>query len=435
MSGFYHGVKVNYRDTGLVTPAHVESAMPVIVGTAPVHNLPEGVEPPVNKPVLCHTFSEFVAQFGAPADEENPEDFTLWQAAEMYFTRYLCEPIVAINVFDPGRHVRMPEHGEGEVDLETGEESVTTPPPRPDVSLVTAKDIIGTVDPETMKPTGLQLVHKIYPMFRLTPGVILAPKFSREPAVALAIGALCEEVGGLFKAMGIIEIAAGLKNYTEAPAWLNDNNLVDHNLLAIFGDFACGGAVESGSAHLAGVIGARDAANDGIPYWSPSNRRVVAEGHIYGGEPLLLTQDQANYLNSQGIVTALNQIGGLVIWGNRTACYPGITDVKDSSIPIRRMFAWIANYLILTNWQFVDIPASRRRIETIRDQVNIWLNGFTAREYILGGRCDFEVADNPTLDMMDGIYRWHIYVTPPQAAEQLVFDLEYDPAYLDTLVA
>ena len=45
----------------------------------------------------------------------------------------------------------------------------------------------------------------------------------------------------------------------------------------------------------------------------------------------------------------------------------------------------------------------------------------------------FEQADNSTTDLMDGKVTWHVYVTPPQAARELTFTLEYDPSYLETL--
>ncbi len=126
-------------------------------------------------------------------------------------------------------------------------------------------------------------------------------------------------------------------------------------------------------------------------------------------------------------------IGGLVAWGDQTTVYPANTDVKDSSIPIRRMFNWIGNTLILTSWQKVSSPTSRRLIETVQDTFNMWLNGLKGREYILGGRVEFEMVDKPLLDLMNGIVRWHVYVTPPQAARELVFIMEYDPEYLKTL--
>ena len=58
---------------------------------------------------------------------------------------------------------------------------------------------------------------------------------------------------------------------------------------------------------------------------------------LAGGTEVPLTLPNAEYLNSQGIVTGLNFIGGLRAFGNRTACYPANTDPKDAFIPIRRM--------------------------------------------------------------------------------------------------
>jgi phage tail sheath protein FI len=221
--------------------------------------------------------------------------------------------------------------------------------------------------------------------------------------------------------------------YTDVPAWLDDSNLKAPNLLCMFGSGVYNGVVEPGSIHLAGAIGGRDATTDGIPFWSPSNFTLECEGIVHAGRELHLTPDEAAYLNSQGIVTGINMIGGLKCWGDQTTAYPGVTDVKDSSIPIRRMFTWIGNTLVLTSWQFVSSPVRRRLVETVQDTFNIWLNGLTAREYILGGRVTFEQADNPTTDLMDGKVRWHVYITPPQAARELTFILEYDPAYLKTL--
>lgn len=412
---YRHGVYVSEKDTGLVTPVNCDSALPFIVGVAPVHNLPESVTPPVNEPKLVYNMDEFVKTFGAPAENETASEYGLYQAASVYFERYHVAPVVFVNVFDPSRHVD--EEGS------------------PDPEKVQAEDIIGKVESRTLKRTGLSLLHEVYPRYRLTPGLVLAPGFSSIPAVAIAIGAVCDGISGCFRALGIIECPPDLENYTKAPEWLNDNNLADSNLICMFGNLKYNGQIESGSVHLAGVIAKRDSENDDIPFWSPSNSRFYAEAITHNGEELFLTMENAAYLNGNGIVTGLNMIGGLVAWGDQTACYPGITDIKDSSIPIRRMFAWIGNTLILTAWQFVSNPIRRRMIETVQDTFNVWLNGLTAREYILGGRVVFENADNPTTDLMDGKIRFHVYVTPPQAAREIDFILEYDPEYLQTLFA
>lgn len=417
---YKHGAYIQEEATALVTPKLAESALPVVVGAAPVHRLPVGVTAPVNDPRLIYNMPAFEAAFGKPSASENPEDFPLWQMANAYFTRYRAAPAVFINVFDPETHVS------GSVDSYTLGQ--------PDVSKVTEGHIIGGTD-DNLQRTGLALVDEIFPRFRLTPGLIMAPGRSGDPTVAKAIETACMNVSGFFRAMGLIEIPDEVTRYTDAPAWLNDNNLCDQNgnTLAMYGHGVYADRVEPGSIHLAGCIGGRDLTTDAVPYWSPSNFQIEAEGLCHHGKRLHLTPEEAAYLNGNGIVTGLNMIGGLKCWGDQTTAYPGVTDVKDSSIPIRRMFSWVGNTLILTCWQFVSNPIRRRMIETVQDTVNLWLNGLVGRGYLLGGRCDFEAADNPTLDLMDGKVRWHVYLNPPQAGRELTFILEYDPSYLDTL--
>ncbi len=421
---YKHGVFVQEEATALVTPSVAEAALPIVVGTAPVHRLPEGTAAPVNEPLLIYNMPSFEALLGKPGSGDNSEDFTLWQTADAYFTRYKTAPLVAVNVFDPARHYSE----------QAAEDGGSEPLRVPDVGKVTEQDIIGGTD-ERYQRTGLALVEEIFSRFRLTPGLIMAPKWAGDPAVAKAVETACTNIAGFFRASGIIEIPDEVTRHTDAPAWLNDNNLCDQagNTFAMFGNFLYGGKVEPGSVHLAGCIGGRDRTTDGVPFWSPSNFQIEAEGMVHHGKIIHLTPAEAMYLNGEGIVTGLNMIGGLRCWGDQTTAYPGVTDVKDSSIPIRRMFTWIGNTLILTCWQFVSNPIRRRLIETVQDTVNYWLNGLVGRGFLLGGRCDFEGADNPTLDLLDGKVRWHVYLAPPQAGRELTFILEYDPAYLDTL--
>lgn len=422
MAGYRHGVFTSEVPTSLLPTVRVDSAFPVVVGTAPVHTLEleEGEKAPVNEPRLIFNRQEFVRQFGYVPEGENAHDYTLSEFADVYFGQYAVAPVMFVNVFDPARHTKPVQGGDGS---ETA----------PDVSKVASLDIIGGVDGPTLKKTGLELVAEAFPRFRLVPGQILAPGFSGDPAVAVTLGAKCPAINGCFKAAGIIDIPDEVKNYSEAAAWINDNNLTDKNLIAFLGKAKTGDAVHWGSTHLAGVIAKRDAESSGIPYWSPSNNRLLCNGLVHNGEELMLGRDVAEYLNGCGITTGLNWTGGLVAWGNRTCAYPGITDPKDTFIPIRRMFNWISNTLILTAWQKLDSPMNRRLIASVMDTFNVWLDGLTAREYILGGRVVFLQDENPTTDLMDGIIRFHLYVTPPPPAKEIEFILEYDPSYFDTL--
>lgn len=410
---YKHGVYTSEQGTSLVPPVRVDVALPFVVGTAPVQTLEEGTPIPVNTPLLLFSYGEAVRQLGSLPEGASAADYGLYEFAQIYMGRYGVAPVVFVNVFDPAKHV----DAEG----------------RPDVTKVSAEDIIGGIDAATGAKRGLELVEEVFPRFGLVPGQILAPGFSGDEAVALLIGAKSGTINGHFKSTGIINVPRSVKRYTDVAAWVKDNNLTDKNLHIFFGQPVFGNSIEDGATHLAGVIAQRDAENDCIPYWSPSNKRLLANGLSHNGAELHLSPTEAAYLNGQGIITGLNWTGGLVAWGNRTAAYPGITDVKDTFIPLRRMFNFVSNTLVLTAWQFLDGPLRRRLVETVCDTFNIWLNGLAAREFILGGRVEFLQPDNPTTDLMDGIGRFRVFLTPPSPARELDFILEYDPAYLANL--
>ena len=83
------------------------------------------------------------------------------------------------------------------------------------------------------------------------------------------------------------------------------------------------------SAAAAALIADTDYNNDGVPYVSLSNKSLKISGLcLADGSEVILDMEQANLLNSQGINTAIN-MNGWKAWGNRTACYPGNTDIKD----------------------------------------------------------------------------------------------------------
>ena len=190
------------------------------------------------------------------------------------------------------------------------------------------------------------------------------------------------------------------------------------------------------STQLAGLMAKVDTDNGGIPYESPSNKGLKCTGLcLEGGAEVQLTHAQANILNGNGIVTALNFINGWTVWGNNTACYPGNTDVKDYHIPIARMFGFVAGTLIKTFWSKLDEPMTRRFIDSVLDSAQIWLNGLVSSEYLLGARVEMLEAENPTTNLMQGIIKLHIYMTPPSAAQEIDFVLEYDASYVEAAFA
>ena len=304
---------------------------------------------------------------------------------------------------------------------------------------VTEYDIIGGVNATTGDYTGLELINRVYPKFRLIPGLIGAPKWSEKPSVAAVMKAKAENINGIFTGQAVVDIPSdsdGADVYSEVPEWKNRNNYVSEHEIVCWPKIKLGDDVYHLSTQLIGLMNSVDSGNDAIPYESPSNELLQMNACVNAaGKEIDLGLEEANYLNGQGIVTALNWKGGWKAWGNRTGTYPDNTDVKDSFISVRRMFDWIRNDFIEMFWEKVDDPTNTRLIRTVVDSYNVRLNGLASRGFLLGGRIEFMQSENPTTDLLSGILRFHIYLGSPIPAEQLVGIFEFDPDYMDTLFA
>lgn len=476
---YKHGVYGSEVPTSLIPMTNINAGLPVVFGTAPLHLARNAAQP--NEPVLCYKYDEAVEAIGYSDDWEK---YTLCEFMKSQFSLFGMAPVVFVNVLDPAVHkeavaneeVAVEEHTakikkavllgslkvkttqtgtklkEGEdftaaydddealvvTLLEDGSAYAATELyldfDMIDASKVDADDIIGGVSVTTGAVTGLECIAKVYPKFGLIPGLILAPGWSHNSAVAAVMTSKATRINARFEALAIADIPANeVEKYSDASEWKRKNNFVDPQLAACWPMVSLGGIKYHLSTQMAGAICATDAKHDDIPYKSPSNESLKCDSSVIAdGSEVLLDVETGAYLNGQGIVTAINE-GGWALWGNRTSCYPSNTDVKDAFIAIRRMFCWLNNTLITTFWQKIDEPMNKRLIATIVDSANIWLNGLTARGYILGGRVEFREDENTVTDLMDGIIRFHVYFTPPSPARDIEFVQEYDSAYIKRL--
>jgi hypothetical protein len=277
---------------------------------------------------------------------------------------------------------------------------------------------------------GMENIERCLSTTGTVPDLICAPKYSTDPTVAAIMAAKCK-INGLFTAKALVDLStsgsAGAKTYQEALNLKKSTNISDKNQVVCWPMLGNGGRVFHMSTQLAGVLATTDASNDGIPYESPSNKRYIADSIILAdGTPITLTHPQANIVEGRGIVTALRFLIGLVCWGNYTACYPENIDPKDYFISVSRMFSWIGNTLIRTHWRTLDRPMIPRIIDSIIDGTNIWLNGLTGSGFLLGARVVFEEAENTLEDLMAGIIKIRILMTPPPPLKEINFLLEYD---------
>ncbi|MBQ9628372.1 MAG: phage tail sheath family protein [Synergistaceae bacterium] len=476
---FRHGVYKSEVPTSIIPPSQINAGLPVIVGTAPVYMCEEMK---VNEPVLVYSYEEAVKALGYSSDWKK---YTLCEFMYSQFALFAKSPAVMINVFDPESHkenVNLTSYSisDGEINLgqdvmlskgltfETGKNyvqgedyecgyddsgnavvsiitggkmsaltGVKIGHVRAKPESVSADEIIGGIEVSTGKHKGLECINDVFPKFRLIPGLIGSPKYSCDSGVAGVMRAKAENINGIFTGQAVIDIPCDSANadvYTEVPEWKNKHNYMAEREIVCWPKVKLADKIFHLSTQLIGLMNQVDSEHDDVPYKSPSNELLQMDSCVNdAGEEIMLGLEQANYLNSQGIVTCLNFMSGWAAWGNRTGCYPGNTDPKDAFIPVRRMFDYVGNLFITTFWQRVDAPVTVRLIRQIVNSFNLVLNGMQAREMILGGRVEFKESENVLTDLMNGILKFHVYMTPPVPAEVIEGILEFDPEYMNTL--
>lgn len=473
---YKHGVYVQEQATKLIAPVLGTAGLQVVVGTAPVNMLDDPAAA-CNTPLLVQSYAEAVGAVGYNSDFAA---YTLCESISVNFQVVGTGPMVFINVLDPAKHSANIEGEElevtdgvahldavgvlrdtlkvmdGETELEkdvdyttlfnddgtlnivpiNGAATLTVSGKRLDPSLVTHNDIIGGVDVNTGKETGLEVIRQIYPKLAMTPGILLAPRFSANPNVSAALQAKTKDINGVFKAVTVIDIdstAEGATKYTDVKEQKEKQAVTDPNAYAVWGYGKLGDVVYSGSALAASLTAYTDAVNGDIPNVSPSNK-TLAIGAIClaDGTEIMLDQTQANTVNGFGVATFLN-MNGFRLWGNNTACYPGNTDPKDRWFSVRRFFCWTGNTFILTYFQKVDNPTNPRLIEAIVDSENVRGNSFVARDICARYEITFNEDENPTTDLLNGKITFHQYLTPYVPAEDIENILEFDPDALSKL--
>ena len=476
---FYHGISTRQVVTSLSTPVTAASGVTFVVGTAPVHMLGaesmdgKSVYKNINTPIMCNSYNEAVNALGFSDDWGK---YTLCEVIYTLFQLYAVSPVFFVNVLDPAKHkikvtaenykitdkkatlpfdaiaetVKIGEYKRGEdydlvydgnslvveildggtIAAETTELSIEFE--KVDPSQVTKSDIIGGFDVSTKKTSGFELIEAVFPKYGIAPDILICPNWSSDSEVAAIMATKCAGINGVFQAKAIIDVdTAEVKHYADVTAWKKKKNINDKAQTLCFPMCKLGDRTFHMSVQMAGLIATVDTDNGGCPAESPSNKLLKIDSAVLAdGTEVLLDLTQANYLNSNGVTTALNFIGGFVLWGNETACYPSNTDVKDYFLCVSRMFGWVSNSLVLTYWSKIDNKFNRRLIDSIVDSINIWLNGLVAEEKLLGGRVEFNESENTTTSLMSGKAVFHLYLTPPSPAKEIEFVLEYDTSYV-----
>lgn len=468
-----HGVYVSEQATSARTPIMAQSGIPFVIGAAPIQSA--GNPAAVGLPVLCSSWQDAQAKFGY---SDNWVKYNLCEFMYSHFRLYGTQPVIFCNLLNPAT---MKSTVSG-TDMDVEDHKVKLPIEAIDDATLVVKGEGGTgtayikgvdyttyyddeyliaeqlsagnmysetslniaytkVTPESINDSvvasGFENIEKCMSAVGIVPDILCAPGFSSVPTVAAAMALKAAGINGMFKAKALIDISTkdsgGATTYDAAAILKTTNNFTDENEIVCWPQLKLGDKTFNMSTLLAGLMAQVDTANGGCPYESPSNKAFKCDAMtLDNGKEVIMTLAEANTLNAAGILTALNFLGEWTAWGNYTACYPANTDVKDYFVPVSRMFDWIGNTLIRTFWSKLDRPMNRRLIDSIMDAANIWLNGLVGSGYLLGGRAEFVDAENPIENLMAGIVKIHIFMTPPSPAQEIDFVLEYDAEYVGT---
>lgn len=475
MEAYKHGAYVQEEGSSVAAPKKNETGLHVIFGTAPV-NMAEEPEKAVNQLILVNTYEEAVKKLGYSEDYEK---YTLCQAMDAYFKLFAVGPVVLCNILDPAKHKKentekeytvidkqvtvdtegvlpgtlVVKNAAGDTELtkdadfitsfddngklvitflSSGVEAVKVTASSIDPEAVTEADVIGGVDAETGKETGLELVRRVYPRCGKFPGLIMAPGWSHKKNVAAVMAVKCKEINGVFRCECLVDIdTETAKKYTDCERVKEESGLLSETMITLWPMAFSGGKKFYYSAVYGAMTAKTDADNDSVPTVSPSNQLLNIDAAVLkDGTEVDLDQPEANTLNGQGIVTILNN-DGLRSWGNNTAAYPHTTDTKDRWINCRRAFSWWGNTFITTYREKVDNPANYRLIESIVDAENIRGNSYVQQGKFAGIKMEYNKDENKVDDLLEGKILVRQYLAPFTPAEYILNILSFDPTLLE----
>lgn len=464
-----HGIYVSRGASAQSVPVAAESGIPFVIGAAPVQAATAPAKPGI--PVLCESWEDVEAKLGYSEDWDS---YNLCEFAYAYFQLYGCKPVVFCNLLDPSS--MKTAVAAADVPVVNHQALLPIGAINDDTLVVKASgdagdayaagtdyaayysgdslivelleegacyDVIAVsvsynkVDPAQITAAkvaaGLEAAELCMAATGHAPDLLCAPGYSSDPAVAAAMALKASGINGMFRAKALVDIDASADGAQtlEAAIAYKQEHLSDENMIVCWPMAAKDGHKYHLSTHLAGVMTQTDSSNDGCPYESPSSKAMAADAMVLAsGEEVMLSHPQANMLNAQGIVTGLNFIGSLVAWGNYTAAYSDKKAEEVCFIPLARVFDWVGNTVIRTLWRKLDAPIDRRLMDTVVDEINIWLNGLVGSGYLYGARVEAPEDENIKENLRAGIIRVHIYLASPSPAQEISVTLEYDSSYV-----
>lgn len=287
----------------------------------------------------------------------------------------------------------------------------------------TKSAIIGGVDDNTGKRTGLQTFLDARNAIKVTPRILAAPGFSHELAVGTEMNTLAQRL----KAVAIVDGP----NTTDAAAisarenYGSDRVYVVDPWVKVWDVVQKKEVVQPASARVAGLISKMD--NSKGWWWSPSNQVIDGIVGTARGIDFELSDVncRANHLNEHEVATIVHE-GGYRLWGNRSCS----KDPRTAFLCVRRSADMIAESILHAHLWAVDRGITKTYLEDVRDGVRAYIRHLKKVGALLGGDCWVDPEINTPDQIAQGIVYWDYDFTPVYPAEHLVFRSRIVDRYL-----
>ena len=282
----------------------------------------------------------------------------------------------------------------------------------------TLANVIGGIDADTEKRTGLQAAFDAKQKYKLAPSVIVAPGYSQELGVATEMDSIAKKLEATF--------VVDSPNGTIAETLAYRGNFDAKHGYMVHPDAT---ALENGvdvaapaSPRVAGIIAA-------TPWWESISNRVMygITGTSRDIDYLGDGTSRAELLNQNGIGTIVRHPkGGWKLLGGRSMS----ADPKYAFFKRARVLNVIGRTLKDQMQWAVDKNITRRFFEAVSEGVNKWMRHETELEHLAGGRCWVEAELNTPEQQEAGSSYFDVDFTEYGEAEQVTFRLHFNNGYL-----
>lgn len=484
MSKYKHGIATKRTKTQMVKPSMCANLIQVVIGTAPINTL-ENPKAAVNTPILL-TDGDLVAD--AIGSTTAIEKYTIEHSVYASFEKHHVAPIVVINVLDPDnanhveavagkeytvvkKMVKIEETGilldkvvvssgstssvvgtdyvasfdsNGFLVIAIMEDGALASVDKINVAYaklnpdgVTEEDIIGGVSADGTK-TGLELLDEVYPETGIIPGIIIAPVYSKNQTVAVAMEAKAQKIYSMFNAICFVDMdtsSAGADTYAKVKDVKEKNVPSSRWLVPFWPMVKSSDMVLSYSAFAAALLQAITVGNSDIPSESIDNRELLVDGIcLEDGKKVNMTQDDVNdYLNAYGVVGAM-KLPEWKAWGNNTAAYPSSEDPIERWIKSVTMLNYLENKFKSDYLSDIGRSASYKLIESIVSEFNMSMNSLVPG-YMAGGEIVFDRASNPISNILAGHLKFKTRYADYIPAEYIENEFSYDISMLESALS